>query len=294
MTEFWYLISHLWISTFFYGIYLVLFCICIYVLLHRPHNRANSIMLATVITLFTLSTVQTIIVIILGAADIDGIDIPYDNLFLANNMIYVANNVIADGLVIYRCYVIWNRTIYVIILPIILLVLTAVFGWDLLLPLPPFFELSLATNILVTGLTAGRIWWIYRQSGMHLNPDMRKRYFTSISVIVESGVIYAVATSIYLILGAIPFTEIAQDPTAEMLAQIVGIVPTLIIVRIGLGLSVENAQSTVSTTAVLDSDVYSRSRPHILGIARSDNGSFNDLEKNVPPIASGSAKPQPF
>jgi hypothetical protein len=52
---------------------------------------ANTILLVTAIVLFTLSTVQAIINIILGAADIDNIDIPYDQLFLAMGMIYVAN-----------------------------------------------------------------------------------------------------------------------------------------------------------------------------------------------------------
>jgi hypothetical protein len=35
-----------------------------------------------------------------------------------------------------------------------------VFGWDIDLPLPPFFEISLATNILVTGLTGDPLRYI--------------------------------------------------------------------------------------------------------------------------------------
>jgi hypothetical protein len=35
-----------------------------------------------------------------------------------------------------------------------------VFGWDLDLPLPPFFEISLATNVLVTGLTGDHLCYI--------------------------------------------------------------------------------------------------------------------------------------
>ncbi|KAJ7926171.1 hypothetical protein B0H13DRAFT_1089558 [Mycena leptocephala] len=297
MTEFWYLISNMWIGTFFYGIYLVLFCICIYILLHRPRNMANTILLVTAIVLFTLSTVQAIINIILGAADIDNIDIPYDQLFLAMDMIYVANNVLADGLVIYRCYVIWNRNIYVIILPIIMLVVTSVFGWDLDLPLPPFFEISLATNVLVTGLTVGRIWWIYRQNCMHLTSDMRKKYFTSMAIIVESGLLYSVATMVYLIMGTIPFTRVAQDPTATMLSQLVPIVPTLIIVRIGLGLGIERVESTGSSALTLDSDndVHSRSRPHILGVIRPNNSGYYDVEKGLPAMASqGKSGPRSF
>ncbi|KAJ7879056.1 hypothetical protein B0H14DRAFT_2710377 [Mycena olivaceomarginata] len=288
MTELWYLIAHLWIGTFFYGIYLVLFCICIYILLHRPRNLANIILLVTAISLFTLSTIQTIINIILGAGDVDNINIPYDQLVYADNMIYVANSAIADGLFIYRCYIIWNRNIYVVILPIIMLVITIVFGVDQALPLAPFFGITLVTTVLVAALTAGRIWWIGRQARVHLKPDVQRRYSNSISVIVESGVIYSVGLLAYLILGAIPFTLVAQDPTVEMLAQLVGIVPTLVIVRVGLGLSLQN-ESTVAGSAVLNSDVYSRSRPRFVGKAPYD------IEKSITsPVSYGTGRPQGF
>ncbi|KAJ7772832.1 hypothetical protein DFH07DRAFT_145571 [Mycena maculata] len=281
MTEFWYQISHLWIGTFFYGIYLVLFCICIYILLHRPRNLSNTVLLVTAIALFTLSTIQTIMNIILGAANIDGIDIPYDKVFLADNMIYVVNNIIADGLVIWRCYVIWNHNIYVVALPIVLLIITSIFGWDLDLPLPTFFAMSLATNVLVTSLTAGRIWWICRQARTHLDTDLQKRNVSSISIVVESGVIYSASVGLYLILGAIPSAQEMQGPIVEMLAQVVGIVPTLIIVRVGLGVSIQSIEGTVSTAETRSDDVRPPSRRHILKISAPLEARLNyDCEKD--------------
>ncbi|KAJ7154137.1 hypothetical protein C8R46DRAFT_1118781 [Mycena filopes] len=285
MTELWYLISHMWIGTFFYGIYLVLFCICIYILLHRPHNRANAILLVTAIALFTLSTIQMMLNIVLGAADVDGIDIPYDNILLANSMLYAVNNIIADALVIYRCYVVWGYNLYVVIIPIIMLIITSVFAFDLLLPLTPFFVLTLATNLLVTALTAGRIWWIYRQTAGHLVVKTAgpsdKRALASIEIIVESGAIYSLAVLMYLILGAIPSTVVAQQPSVEMLSQVVGIVPTLIIVRVGLGLSVQSRGNTSGdvSAAVLDSEASMRNR-HILGSVGPSGRS--DPEKGLP------------
>ncbi|KAF7341105.1 hypothetical protein MVEN_01844700 [Mycena venus] len=292
MTELWYLVSNMWVGTFFYGIYLVLFCICIYILLHRPHNIANTILLVTAITLFTLATVQTILDIILGAGDVDGVlsDETYGQLLYADNMIYVAHSAIADLLFVYRCYVIWNHNIYVVILPIIMVILTIIFGVDQALPLAPFFEITLATNVLVTGLTAGRMWWKGRQVLGHMQPDMQRKYTTSMAIIIESGVIYSAGVLTYLVLGAIPFTAPAQDPTVVMLVQLCGIVPTLLIVRVGLGASVQSEE----TTAVSDSDVYSRSRPHILGV-RSDISRPYDVEKNIPCSDScGNGKPQSF
>jgi hypothetical protein len=68
---------------------------------------------------------------------------------------------------------------------------------------------------------------------------MQKRYVSSIAIMcvghsaishetnrsqcrrVESGVIYSAAILTFLILGVIPFTYPAADPTVDMLAQIV-------------------------------------------------------------------------
>ncbi|KAJ7671203.1 hypothetical protein B0H17DRAFT_195558 [Mycena rosella] len=277
MTEFWFIISQLWVGTFFY----VLFCICVYILLHRPRNLGNTVFLITAITLFTLSTIQAVINLVLGASDIDGIDIPYDRLVNANTMIYVVNNVVADGLVIYRCYSIWNRNIYVVILPIILLITSSILGWDILLPFDPFFAMSLATNVLVTALTAGRIWWICRKARSYLKTDVQKRAVASISILVESGVIYSASVLAYLILGAIPSASIVQEPIFEMLGQIVGIVPTLIIVRVGMGVSVQSVESTVEAASA---DARPRKRP-ILGIVLPDSkGIPYDLDKEVPSL----------
>jgi hypothetical protein len=47
--------------------------------------------LVTTIALFTLASLQTVLNLVLAAADIEGIDVPHDNLILADGMIYVVN-----------------------------------------------------------------------------------------------------------------------------------------------------------------------------------------------------------
>jgi len=266
MDDFWYDMCQLWVGTFFYGIYLVLFCICIYILLNRP-RPGNAVLLVTAIALFTLSTVQAVLNLVLGAAEIDDIDIP-DNVNRAANIIYGVNNIIADGLVIYRCYVIWDRNIYVVIPPILMLIVTSVFGVDLHLPENPFFGLSLATNVLVTALTAGRIWWICRQCRLYckFRTEAQRRCVSAISIIVESGVLYSATVLAYLILGAIPSVSIVQEPIFEMLTQVMGIAPTLIIVRVGLGVNAPSVENTLKTADVMIGLQFAQS----------------DLEKDVP------------
>jgi hypothetical protein len=51
----------------------------------------NTVLLVTAIVLFSISTTQTVINIVLGANDIDGVDVPYDALSLADMTLYVIN-----------------------------------------------------------------------------------------------------------------------------------------------------------------------------------------------------------
>jgi len=239
MDGFWYNISQLWVGTFFYGIYLVLFCICVYILVHRPRNLANTILLMTAIVLFSLATVQAVINLVLGAADIDNIQVPYYQLVDATSVVYSVNNFVADGLVIYRCYAVWNNNVWVTILPILMLIAVTVLGidgsFDVELSAYPFLALTLATNVLVTILTAGRIWWIYRYSRTYLKKAERRRYASAMEILIESGMLYSATVLTYMIVISIPSVSILGEPIFQMLIQIMGIAPTLIIVRAGLG-----------------------------------------------------------
>ncbi|KAJ7197744.1 hypothetical protein GGX14DRAFT_470763 [Mycena pura] len=227
-------------------IYLTLFCFCIHFLLHRPHNLGNTVLLVTAIVLFMLATVQTVTNLVLRASDIGYIYLPYyDQLVLANIEIYTFNKYI------YRCYSIWNKNIYVVLVPIIMLAITSILGWDILLPFAPFFVLALATNVVVTVLTAGRIWWISRKARNYLQTGLQRRYLFAISILVESGVAYSAAVLAYLIFGAFESTSILTYPIWEALAQLVGIVPTLIIVRVGMGVGVQSLETTVKAASAV-------------------------------------------
>jgi len=61
------------------------------------------------------------------------------------------------------------------------------------------FYISLATNTIVTFLSAGRIWWVSREIRASLGKDVVKKYNTAIMMIVESGAIFSVSILIYLV-----------------------------------------------------------------------------------------------
>jgi len=173
------------------------------------------------------------------------------------------SHIVADSLVIYRCYVVWGFSIKIIILPLILLIATsvcayiAVFNFSQIHPGQnvfainiaewgtALFSLSLATNIIVTFLIAGRIWWISRKACKLLGKEIRRKYNHTVAIVLESGAIYSVSLMTLLILYCSKTN--AQYIVYDALAQIMGIVPTLIIVRVGLGLSTQDVQTYGST-----------------------------------------------
>ncbi|KAG2140175.1 hypothetical protein DEU56DRAFT_735068 [Suillus clintonianus] len=102
--------------------------------------------------------------------------------FVAKNAIYTLQTLLGDGVVIYRCYVVW-QSVWIIILPCIMWCGVGAFGvcsvyyfsqattsdienffnsepghW-----VATFLAFTLATNVLSTGLLAYRIWMIERE-----------------------------------------------------------------------------------------------------------------------------------
>ncbi|KAJ6509787.1 hypothetical protein DFH09DRAFT_1198640 [Mycena vulgaris] len=250
VSAFWYDISQLWVGTFFYGIYFVLFCICMYILLHRPSSGGNTVLLVTAIALFTFSTILIVLILVLVTAEIEELaSIPSDSIQNAAYVIYAINNSIADGLLIYRCYVVWNHDWRVIVLPVMLLIASTACGLDVFLDATPQFAVILATNFLATGLTAGRIWWISHHSRAYLEAAAQRRYASAIALVVESGMLYSATILAFLIVISFPsLSSTLEEPLLQIVTQVMGIAPTLIIVRVGLGVAVEDSLGTFRTT----------------------------------------------
>ncbi|KAF7350783.1 hypothetical protein MSAN_01639500 [Mycena sanguinolenta] len=202
MNAAWTRISILWVGTFFYGIHLVLFCICLYILIKRPRNLGNIIFLLNAIALFATGTIQIGFNTVLTAAEFGAINIPsklFNQIVDGISLMYVINNFMSDALVIYRCYVIWGNNILVTILPILMLIASTVLGFlglsttlGLRLSSEFFLVLSLATNVLVTALTAGRISWVSRRSRAYLETAAKRRYASAVAILIETGMLYSV------------------------------------------------------------------------------------------------------
>ncbi|KAF8960650.1 hypothetical protein BDZ97DRAFT_1296114 [Flammula alnicola] len=262
-------------EVFLYGIYSTLFAICIRVLL-KNKRTTQRLLLACAMIMFALATVDVVLELsFLFWFVVKKNTIPDPDLHF-KFLIYITSNVIADSLVIYRCHAVWNRSKRVIILPCFLLLCGTACGYAFIALskeeyrfrklLVAFLFTTVTLNMLVTVLMAGRIWWIARKARAILGPGLSSKYNTMIAIIVESGVIY----SMYVVLDVV-YPDLILDAG---LAQIVGIVPTLIIVQIGLG---RDAHDVDTTTSMVRTDVR--------GMTTTNDFSYDEPPSGSPPMS---------
>ncbi|KAJ6628629.1 hypothetical protein B0H10DRAFT_161518 [Mycena sp. CBHHK59/15] len=233
-----------------YGVLVVLVAFAAYVLCLR--KAAGSVALAAATgVMFILATVQlatrlrtTIFAFKVFHLAVQGEIAPQSRVASAameqyvafnfvEDILLVTNNLVTDGVFIYRCFLIWGRNLYVVSVPAVMLLLTTVLSYISAyegdypsaggphIDLRIGFMLSVLTNIVLVGLTAGRIWHTQRTTRSFLPSSVGRRYNTATTMILESGAILCA----WVVAGG--------------LAQIVNIVPTLIIVRVGLGNSLK-------------------------------------------------------
>ncbi|KAJ7466442.1 hypothetical protein FB451DRAFT_1485379 [Mycena latifolia] len=101
-------------------------------------------------------------------------------------------------------------------------------------------------------LIFGRIWWLARAAQKIMGPKVAKRYRTAGAMILESGAIYGAGGLAYIIMGFVTVHSETMNynitTSGSILGQLVGIAPTIIAVRVGLGCCVENEDSFIAAT----------------------------------------------
>ncbi|KAJ7196372.1 hypothetical protein GGX14DRAFT_700562 [Mycena pura] len=95
--------------------------------------------------------------------------------------------------------------------------------------------MALVTNFVLLCLTAGRIWRKGRQASVVLGAGSGRRHNTALAIICESSLLYVLAVFIYLLSVVTQDAfAILQNITWGALAQVVNIVPMMIMVRVGM------------------------------------------------------------
>ncbi|TFY59873.1 hypothetical protein EVG20_g7627 [Dentipellis fragilis] len=106
------------------------------------------------------------------------------------------------------------------------------------------YALALGTTVVTTMLTAGRIWWVSKELKRNLKADAGHMYRSAIVMIVESGAIYSSGVLISLIVNQTAPNY--ESISAFAIGPLIGIAPTLIIVRVGMGHSFEETHAPIA------------------------------------------------
>ncbi|KAK7059777.1 hypothetical protein R3P38DRAFT_969904 [Favolaschia claudopus] len=248
----------------FYMIFLAMFFLAAY-LFHN--NRARSgvrILLYLTSAMFVLGTIQMTLKMVIAVLALRLVRLAakggsvartsfiHERLVFFRYTFLITNNALTDGLFIFRCFVVWGRSTAVTILPMFMLVTTTVLGlvttvrdnyqFKPLIDQKIPFIMSVATNSILTMLTAGRMWWIGREVRRASTLPTTRSYNTAVVMILESGALYSLCVIAYVVSGAFlsPSAIIINNILTGVLFQFVNIVPTLIAVRVSLSRAAES------------------------------------------------------
>ncbi|KAJ7806425.1 hypothetical protein B0H14DRAFT_2304381, partial [Mycena olivaceomarginata] len=178
------------------------------------------------------------------------------HLLVGADAMFILSDFFSQLVLIYRCYLVWNRNIWVIILPVLVAFAAASCGFaviGLVLSIAPTapqapadivpfgdasFAMSLILNFISSSLIVGRVWWLARRHDVPGVPGLsrsRRIIRQATGVIVESGLLFLATQFVFVILFAIAHP--AQALVEPLAVQIYAISPLLIVVRVGMGKS---------------------------------------------------------
>ncbi|KAI0655778.1 hypothetical protein C8Q70DRAFT_415098 [Cubamyces menziesii] len=267
----------LFMESMLFGAFTVLYAIAAWILLYREklrgRSRTNRMLFATSTVMWVLSVAHLAIdvvravqgFVVWGARQADGAEAFYnivsDPTEVAKDVVYITMTLVADSFVSYRLWVVWNRVWWVLIVPVLLLIATAIAGYGACVEvgltkagdaifagnlkpwIESFFALSLTTNLFATLLIAARIMWSnrrvrrYRPKGV----PVAGSHWEVIETMIQSAAIYSAA--LISLLGTYLANSNAQYVCLDTIQPLIGIVFTLIIIRVGLGYTVNDSVS---------------------------------------------------
>ncbi|KAF8186648.1 hypothetical protein BJ912DRAFT_457399 [Pholiota molesta] len=253
LSELPYLILGFIVESLLYGVHLVIFFLCVRVLLPR-RRKIQRMMLGAVVIMFLLATFDVAVSwrLFLRHTPVlyTGTSATFLQAVHPKIIIHLINNLIADCLLLIRCYVVWARRRAILYIAGSFLCVITVMGviseGTTSFKLKQFAAIytlsSLVWTLVITSMTAGKIIWISREVSHIMGPKMMPHYQFAVAILVESGMMYTISSLLVLILIRTPFIFLA----AAIVIRLSCIVPILIIVQIALGRSIQDVQRTVT------------------------------------------------
>jgi len=248
-----------------------------YRIAQKGWSRANRFTTGAIVLLYLLATAHMSIALarliqgfITYRNVIDPIDYFSDTTLtyiVAKDYFYITNLIVGDCVVVWRLYIVWGKNIWIAAFPIIMIIGTAISGYgsvsqDLLGTVSyevavnwvtAMFIISLCTNVIVTILTAARIWY-FMPRYKEVMAQTPASYHRVILIIIESGCIIAAAKIVeFALFEVAPGSGIGGNNAMyipyECMPQITGLMPTIIVLATNSGYTQRNEYSTSRSTA---------------------------------------------
>ncbi|KAI0630793.1 hypothetical protein C8Q77DRAFT_1160315 [Trametes polyzona] len=248
-----------WLESFVWGVYTTVFAMTMHTIYHKRRDGVNKFVTATLVLLYLVATGHMAIALrrliegfILYRDVIDPVEY-FANISIRLNMakdyLYITSIFLGDIIIVWRLYVVYGRNLYIAALPTLMCFgelgvgYSSISQW--LAPTQNFavmdqlgtamFALSLATNVIITSVIIGRIWYVtrYRRQAMGAAGGHHERV---LMLLIESGALVAAAKITEFVLFELaPDDGIglnAIDVIYEAMPQIIGLAPTCIVLAV--------------------------------------------------------------
>jgi len=253
----------LWIEALFYGINSFLVWTCLFIFVYKRERRnINKFLVTLVIFQYLISTTDVSLGLrglIVEFTDNRSPSKPNGSFHSGISVVSVqgffmsVNSLLNNCVIVWRCYHVWGKNLKVVSLPIVLILATIagligqtmsfrtdrehivpynhkILSWNF-----AFFACSFSTTFVGTTLAAFRIWSLTRRS-----LSMRAHYTRLLILLIESGMLYSafliIALIVYLSEKSLAYIFYAQ------FGQLASIIPTMIMLLVGLRLTSDNVQ----------------------------------------------------
>ncbi|KAJ7693634.1 hypothetical protein B0H17DRAFT_1199753 [Mycena rosella] len=199
----------------------------------------------------------------------------------------ICMNFLADGLLLYRCYVIWGSQLKIVAFPIlmyfgamsmaILLIYESAipgasfFTGDSVSFGVPYFWLTISLNIITTSLICGRLLSVRNRVRSILGEQYCQTYTGVVAVLLESALPFTVLGIVYVISYA--RNSSYSFAFLQIWADFCAISPQLIILRVAMGKAW--SKDTVASVSLLVFDHHAEKRN------MDNNSNLDDLGLDI-------------
>ncbi|EJD46133.1 hypothetical protein AURDEDRAFT_164792 [Auricularia subglabra TFB-10046 SS5] len=183
-----------------------------------------------------------------------------------SNAALFANSILVDALVLWRTYLIYDYRKRVIVVPVLWLIATTVLSiltliqtatpntnpWQAVQFVVPYFRAdSVALNLTMTLMIAGRLIYIRNKLGASLGGQHTSPYLSMAAMLIESSALYSVAGIITIVAFATG-SNVAVF-MVPLLGEVMCIAPMLILFRVGFGRGYTRSKVRWNSSAYISS-----------------------------------------